>query len=108
MRITRPEITTEQNRKNLRGGEHHFQKITPDDVRAIRRRLRAGELQVDIAPAYGLTKGAISQIATGRTWAWVLDDPEPEVPTPAPSPPPPPPPLPMNSHTRELRDFYND
>lgn len=45
-----------------------MQKLTPGQVREIRRRLAAGESQTSIAPDYGVSNGAISNIATGRTY----------------------------------------
>jgi RimJ/RimL family protein N-acetyltransferase len=43
-------------------------RLTPENVRAIRAALAAGAKQVDLARRYGVTKGHISHIATGRTW----------------------------------------
>ncbi|WP_138513788.1 hypothetical protein [Maricaulis alexandrii] len=44
-------------------------KLTPKDVLDIKRRLKRGEHQHDIAAAYGLNQGRISEINTGKRFA---------------------------------------
>ena len=44
-------------------------KLNADQVKAIKQRLRNGELQRVIAADYGVCKGAISDINRGRNWA---------------------------------------
>jgi DNA-binding transcriptional regulator YiaG len=47
-------------------------KITPDDVREIRRRYAAGEKQKDIRMDYGISESSISEICSGKRWANVV------------------------------------
>jgi len=49
-----------------------YQKLTPDDVRAIRAAITGtwGE-QAALAREYGVTPAAISDIVRGRRWAWL-------------------------------------
>lgn len=46
-------------------------KLTPDDVRAIRRRFAAGELQREIAEDFGLYQCDVSNIVHRKYWAHV-------------------------------------
>ena len=46
-------------------------KLTRADVRSIRRHLARGEPQERLARRYSVSQGAISHIATGRTWGWL-------------------------------------
>lgn len=50
------------------GERHPKAKLTADQVDEIRRRLRAGELQEDLAEAYGVHSSSVSAIKTGKTW----------------------------------------
>lgn len=43
-------------------------KLTPDQVREIRRESAAGARQVDLAAKYGVTVGAIRGIRIGKNW----------------------------------------
>lgn len=43
-------------------------KISPDDVRDIKRRIAAGETGISIAALYNVHKATISNIKTGKTW----------------------------------------
>lgn len=54
-----------------RGSASHRATITEDDVRAIRARHAAGELQRDLAAAYGLAAGTVSQIVHRTRWKHV-------------------------------------
>ena len=45
--------------------------LTPDDVRAIRRQLAEGRPEPEIAGRYAVSRGAVSNIRLGRTWAHV-------------------------------------
>lgn len=47
-------------------------KLTHDDVREIRRRYAAGEMQKDIRLDYGISEGSISEICSGKRWAHVV------------------------------------
>jgi HNH endonuclease len=47
-------------------------RLTPDDVRAIRKRLKPGLNNLtEIAADYGITKGAVGHIKYGQSWAWL-------------------------------------
>ena len=48
--------------------DHGSCRLTVDDVRVIKRRLAAGEMQKVIAAEYDVTPTTISNINTGRTW----------------------------------------
>lgn len=55
------------------GLNHHYWpvKLTEDDVREIKERLRAGETNVRLAADYKVSRAAISHIRTGDRWGWV-------------------------------------
>jgi hypothetical protein len=60
------------DRGQIRRGEQISNAIlTADDIPAIRARLSMGHFHHVIADHYGVCRGAISSIATGRTWAWI-------------------------------------
>jgi len=46
-------------------------KLTPDDVRNIRRRFAAGEKQVDLAKEYSTAPSYISNVIHGRRWGHI-------------------------------------
>lgn len=62
--------------RNYHGVRHRCSKLNPDDVRAIRARLDAGETQKDIARDYPVHRVTIGVLARGRTWKSVLGKPE--------------------------------
>lgn len=49
------------------------EKLNPDKVRDIRKRVRGGESQADVARSYNITPPAVHYIMRGVTWAWVQD-----------------------------------
>lgn len=51
-------------------------KLTEDEVRAIRRRAAAGETQETLGREYGVSRSAVAQIVTRRTWAHVEEESE--------------------------------
>ena len=55
-----------------RGVERYNAKITEDDVRDIRSRVKAGEPYPSIAASYGLNRHNIANIVLRRTWKHVL------------------------------------
>lgn len=58
------------------GERHHQAKLTEEDVRAIRRRLNAGETSVAIAADYGVAWPTIDAIYRGESWTHVpLEEP---------------------------------
>ena len=52
----------------VQSGRHGACKLSADEVRTIRRRLDAGDLQVDIARDYGVAQTCISGNKRGATW----------------------------------------
>jgi hypothetical protein len=61
----------EDNRKNGNfpiGDTHFASKLTSQDVRKIRERLKQGELQKVIARGYGLHRSTIGAIKNGLNW----------------------------------------
>ena len=53
---------------NAEGESHGMSKLTDDDVVEIRRQLRNGAKQRDVAQAFNVTQCPIARIATGRGW----------------------------------------
>jgi hypothetical protein len=54
-----------------RGPRNGMSKLTADDVRDIRRRHAAGELQRDLAVQFGTNQANISQIVNRISWSWL-------------------------------------
>lgn len=52
----------------VRGERHAAAKLTEAQVMEIIARSKAGETYTELASEYGVTRAAIWQIATGRTW----------------------------------------
>lgn len=50
------------------GSRNGYAKLTEPQVLRIRHQLAMGRRQRDIAAAFGVTQGAISCIARGKTW----------------------------------------
>ncbi|WP_369527839.1 hypothetical protein [Bradyrhizobium elkanii] len=58
------------HQRTFRGSVHHFSKLSEETVLAIyacRTGLRLGEAQA----RFGVSKGAISGIWSGKNWAWL-------------------------------------
>ena len=53
------------------GGRYTQARVTPDQVRAIRDALAAGQRTGTIAAAFGISRSAVWRIASGRRWAAV-------------------------------------
>lgn len=49
-------------------------KLSPDDIKRIKLRLRRGDYQHDIAADYGLNQGRVSEINTGKRFAAIKPD----------------------------------
>ena len=49
-------------------------KLSPDDIKLIKVRLRRGDHQHDIAADYGLNQGRISEINTGQRFKDIKPD----------------------------------
>lgn len=60
-------------RGRIARGERRSVKLTDDAVREIRQRVAAGELQREVAAAFGITRSNVSLIAAGKAWAHVSD-----------------------------------
>jgi hypothetical protein len=60
----------DRDKKNrvAHGDAHYKAKLSSDDVSKIKRRLDVGDKQEDVADDFGVCRGTISAIATGRTW----------------------------------------
>lgn len=43
-------------------------KLTEDQVREIKREIRQGATNPEIAARYGVNRGTVSNIRTGRSW----------------------------------------
>lgn len=54
-----------------RGERNGSATLTEGDVRVVRQRLAAGDMQKSIAESFGVGRHTINAIATGRTWAWL-------------------------------------
>lgn len=50
------------------GSRNGRAKFTEDQVRTIRARIKAGEVQMDLVREYGVTKNTIHWIVTGKMW----------------------------------------
>jgi len=61
---------------SYRGERSPNARLREVDVRDIRRRLAAGESQTSIALDYEVGKTQINNIATSRTWSWMLPEEE--------------------------------
>lgn len=53
----------------VQAGEHHWQRLTIEEVKIVKSELAAGRKQADIARAYGISTQHVSQIANGKRWA---------------------------------------
>ena len=59
-------------RGRIAGRVHGRSRLTPDDVRAIRVRCKAGVNDLaKIAKQYGITPAAVGHIKYGVTWRWL-------------------------------------
>ena len=57
----------------LRGTAHPSSKLTEDQVREIRRLLKAGQSLAELAKRFGVSRTAIRNIGNGRKWRWLAD-----------------------------------
>lgn len=55
----------------LKGENNSSSKLTKHQVIEIRQRLKAGELQREIASDYDVSRTTISKIKLGEKWAWL-------------------------------------
>ena len=54
-----------------KGIPSHKRKLSPDDVREIRKAVAAGEVQADLAVKYSVGLQTINKTANRYTYAWV-------------------------------------
>jgi HNH endonuclease len=54
-----------------RGSHVHGAKLTEDGVRAMRARYAQGESMRQLAAAFGIRKGTVWQVVTGKSWKHV-------------------------------------
>lgn len=68
---------TDQTKANMsaakRGRRSNSARLTDDDVREIRMRVKNGESQSDVAVDYGLCRASVSHIMTGKSYSDVKD-----------------------------------
>lgn len=57
-------------RKHVLSGKHHWVRLKPSDIVAIRARLAKGERQATIAADFGITFQQVSKIKLGQRWGW--------------------------------------
>lgn len=62
-----PPVTDWQNRTK----PHHWQKLSENEVKRIKRRLADGDRQADIARDFRVRPEAISKIKLGQRWAYL-------------------------------------
>jgi hypothetical protein len=55
----------------LARGRRSQAKLSPEDVRTIRKRLANGDRAKDIAPDYGVTTRPIFYIKANQKWKWL-------------------------------------
>gem|GEM_PF-4667892 len=55
-----------------RGENHGMHKLTENDIRTIRKRIEAGEVQQLIANDYGVHQVTISRINLKKDWGWLV------------------------------------
>jgi hypothetical protein len=61
-------------------GGHHLMKLTPDDVREIRKLIKQGVPYKEIVKRFGTTIGNVCSIKKGRSWKHIQDEPDPQSP----------------------------
>lgn len=59
-------------KNRIRGEKSHMAKLTEEEVREIRYRGEAGEIQRDLAREFGVTQVAISHILLRKNWKHVV------------------------------------
>jgi len=57
--------------KSARGTKQHMNKLSEKEVRVIRRLVKQGVSQRTAAKRYGVHFGTVSDIITGKNWAWL-------------------------------------
>jgi DNA-binding NarL/FixJ family response regulator len=67
-----PHIPRPPNFENLI--RHSRAKLTESQVREIRRLKKEGLADREIASRFGVTRSAVGRIASGKHWAWLIDE----------------------------------
>ena len=62
---------TVRHGRSTRGSKNARAKLTDDQAREIKRRLRKGESGSELAREFNLKQATISNINTGTTWGWL-------------------------------------
>jgi hypothetical protein len=57
--------------RQFKGEQAPLSKLTEDNVREIRRRYVAGELQRVLGAEFGVSQGVISEVVNGNAWKHV-------------------------------------
>lgn len=66
-------VVSQETREKLRiSCRRNRAKLSDSDVRDVRRRIRSGEKQRDIASRYGVDQAVVSHIKTGHAYGWVV------------------------------------
>lgn len=63
--------------RTARGQRNGTNKLSPEDVQEIRAMLARGFSQRVIGDRYGIKQQAVSDIKTGKNWAWLPPEPRP-------------------------------
>jgi hypothetical protein len=69
--IRENELDSMFHRRKAIGCRNHLAKLKPDDVRAIRRRVSAGETLKKVGGDFGVGQTTVGSIMNGDTWAWL-------------------------------------
>lgn len=57
----------------MRGELNGWHKLTNEDVIAIRKRRKAGEILRTMAEQFGVSESCISSVCTGKSWKWLTE-----------------------------------
>jgi hypothetical protein len=69
-----PKVNHNDKRKHgtmARGSKINTNRLTPEQVMAIREKRDSGATLQELAAEYGISNNAISHIALGKNWQWV-------------------------------------
>lgn len=70
------------NGTSSRGEKHGQSQLTEADISEIRRMLKSGMRQIDLAIEYGVSRSHISDIKFGKRWGWLTSsDQVPQLPS---------------------------
>jgi hypothetical protein len=63
-----------KKQRHAKGQALALSKLTQEQVIEIRKRRKAGETCRGLAREYGVTYPTISNICTGKRWAWLTEE----------------------------------